>query len=177
MADRREPKATGEPPFAARTPPAPPAYSPAPSAAASCCTPLATARSPLALLSVSRKSPSICSFSRTGARRPSVPQSQPGLHFSLSRRSWLCRSLSLAGLSTFTTDAQVILKIMKKKAPNSSSASSPARRKSPPNSSPIPGLRPIPWLHWSRQGAVPNRESRNKLLLWAHFSRESQPRG
>ena len=98
MADRREPKATGEPPFAARTPPAPAAYSPAPSAAASCCTPLATARSPLALLSVSRKSPSICSFSRTGARRPSVPQSQPGLHFSLSRRSWLCRSLSLTGL-------------------------------------------------------------------------------
>ncbi len=38
MADRREPKATGEPPFAARTPPAPVAYSPVPSAVSSCCT-------------------------------------------------------------------------------------------------------------------------------------------
>src|ERR1035438_5207720 len=35
-----------------------------------------------------------------GARKRSVPQSAPGLRLSLSRRSWLCRSLSLAGLST-----------------------------------------------------------------------------
>ena len=64
---------------------------------------------------------------------------------------------------------QIDMKTMKGKAPNFSSTFFPARRKSPPNSSAFPGPGPIQVLHLVKQSAVPNRESRNKFALWAHF--------